>query len=388
MEIRYLQRAIEQDALASGKMAFLSGPRQVGKTSLAKQCLQSSANYFNWDEVRFKKQWIRDPLQAIASAESGPIVLDELHKYRHWKRTLKGLYDRVHDQVPIIVTGSARLDLFQKGGDSLLGRYFPYRLHPFTLAEGAQRVADPDALEVGEIHYPLEDLLRCGGFPEPLLAGSEAKAKRWSRLRLERLVREDVRDFAAIRDLELMQLMLELLPDRVGSLLSVNSLKEDLQVAYATVRSWMQIAMQLYLCFSITPYSKRIARSTQKAQKVYLYDWIRVADPGARLENVVALHLLKACHFWTDTAVGDFRLHYLRTKEKLEVDFCIVRDGAPWMLVECKSNQRSVSPSIYKMAALFPEAQAIQLTMQDVDRMVPGHNIRVMNVERFLSMFI
>lgn len=388
MTNRYLLPVISEDALKSGKMAFLSGPRQVGKTSLALQCVPSRTNYFTWDDTVFKKQWVRDPRAAIANIEPGPVVLDELHKYRFWKRTLKGLYDQVGHDVPLIVTGSARLDLYQRGGDSLLGRYLPYRLHPFTIAERTSNFPDPDHLTPQPIAFPLTDLLQCTGFPEPLLAGSSAKAARWSRLRLERLVREDVRDFKGIRDLELMKLLIELLPDRVGSPLSVNSLKEDLQVAYATVREWLMVAKHLYICFGIAPFARNIARALTKEQKIYLFDWMPVTNPGARLENLVAVHLLKLCHFWTDTAVGHFKLRYIRTKEKREVDFCVLRDQRPWMLVECKSNQSAIEPALQTMAAQFPKALAFQLTTKPMDRKVPGTNIRVLNVERFLSMGI
>lgn len=388
MQERYLTDVIKDDALRLRKMAFVSGPRQVGKTSLAKQLLASPENYFNWDDTVFMKAWIRDPSVAIQGAHTGPIVLDELHKYRFWKRSLKGLYDRVGQQIPMLVTGSARMDLFQRGGDSLMGRYLPYRLHPFTVAESRDAAPSPDTLEPRSVRFPASDLLQYSGFPDPLLGASAQRAIRWSRLRLERLVREDIRDFRNIHDLQLMRVLVELLPERVGSPLSVNSLREDLQVAYATVRNWMLVLQHLYVCFGVAPYATRIARGLSKEQKVYLFDWIPVVEPGARLENLVAVHLLKACHLWTDTAQGRFDLRYIRTKDKLEVDFCVLREQRPWLLVECKSNQSAIAPALYKMAEHFPKAQAFQLTTQDVDRQIPGTTIRLINVERFLSMLV
>lgn len=389
MEVqRYMQNCLLEDALADGKMAFISGPRQVGKTHMAKQCIVSSGNYFNWDVNEFKRAWIRSPLKAIETIGSGPVVFDELHKYPHWKNSLKGLYDQVGGQVPILVTGSARLDLYKKGGDSLLGRYIPYRLHPFSIAERPDLQADPDHLEPCRINYPLDDLIACSGFPEPLLGGSERKARRWSRLRLEQLVREDIRDFKNIRNIELIKLLIELLPAKVGNPLSINSLREDLQVAYATVREWMYVLQNLYICFRVPPYSRDIARSLTKEAKFYLFDWIPVKDKGAQLENIVAVHLQKTCHFWTDLAYDFFDLHYIRTKEKEEVDFCIVREGQPWMLVECKSQSTTMSKSLKKFSILFPEAMAFQVTTADTDRIVPYTNIRIINIEKFLSMFI
>jgi len=386
---RYLAVNLQDDALQDHKMAFISGPRQVGKTWLAKQLLTSTRNYFNWDDTAFKKVWIRSPLDAIGAIDSGPVVFDELHKYPHWKNSLKGLYDQVGHQVPIIVTGSARLDLYKKGGDSLLGRYIPCRLHPFTVAESPSFFPDPDNLQPREITYPLNDLMNCSGFPEPLLSGSAKKARRWSRLRLEQLAREDIRDFKNIRNLELIKLLIELLPDRVGSPLSINSLREDLQVAYATVREWMLILQNLYICFKVPPYARDIARSLSKESKYYLYDWLPIEQQGPRLENIVAVHLQKVCHFWTDFAYGVFELCYLRTKDKKEVDFCIIRDKKPWLLVECKSQTTTLSRSLLKFAGLFPDAAAFQLTTsKNMDRVVPGTGIRIMTIEKFLSQFV
>lgn len=388
MESRYLKPIILQDAFKEHKMAFLSGPRQVGKTSLALQLVESEKNYFNWDEKGFSKVWVKDPLGSIQSAESGPIVLDEIHKYRRWKNSLKGLYDRIGKESNLIVTGSARLDLYQKGGDSLMGRYLPYRLHPFTVSERTKNFPHPDRLMPSSIHFPLQDLMQCSGFPEPLLKGSRAKAKRWSRLRLQQLIREDIRDFKNIRDLELLRVLVELLPDRVGSPLSLNSLREDLEIAYATIREWVKMLTSLFICFQVPPYFKNIARSLKKESKYYLYDWLSIESPGALLENIVALHLLKICDFWTDTAQGWFQLCYIRTKDKLEVDFCVLRDKKPWMLVECKSNDEALSPALIKMSQQFPKALAFQLTQKKIDRKVVGTNIRLMNTEKFLSMLI
>jgi len=383
---RYIERYIIEDALKDKKMAFISGPRQVGKTQIAKHLLTDPQNYFNWDVVQFKQAWIKSPLQAIENAGSGPVVFDELHKYPHWKTSLKGLYDQAGKDLPMIVTGSARLDLFKKGGDSLLGRYIPYRLHPFTVGEHPDNSSDPDNLTHGTAQYPLEDLLACSGFPEPLLKGNRLKALRWSRLRLEQLVREDIRDFKNIRNVELIKLLIELLPARVGSPLSINSLAGDLQVAYSTVREWIAILQNLYICFQVPPYSRNIARSLLKESKYYLFDWLPIQSGGALYENIVAVHLLKSCHFWTDLAFGNFELRYIRTKEKEEVDFCCLRDGRPWMLVECKENSTALSPALRKFSEKFPRAQAFQLTTRDIDRVVPGTRIQMINIEKFLTM--
>lgn len=385
---RYLGGAIPDDALASGKMAFISGPRQVGKTTLARQMLTASENYFSWDDMSFKRAWARSPVEAVAERAQGPIVLDEIHKDRRWKTRLKGLFDLRGKEIPIIVTGSARLDLYRRGGESLLGRFFPYRLHPFSVAE-CEAPPSPDAiLTKSQPSFPLDALMQLGGFPEPLLGGSAARAKRWSRLRMERLIREDLRDLRAVSDLQAVDLLAGLLPTCVGSLLSINALREDVGVAYATVRAWVHVLEALYVCFFIRPYAARLRRALAVAPKLYLFDPLQLpADAdGRRRENLVALHLLKACEYWTDTAQGEFTLRYVRDKEKREVDFLVLRDRRPWMMVECKSGSKQPSSSLIRFAALVNPPLRFQLVADNrFDRSYPEHKIRVMGYEKFLA---
>lgn len=333
-------------------------------------------------------------MAAIEGAQSGPIVLDEIHKDRRWKNRLKGVYDTVGDSLPIIVTGSARLDLFKKGGDSLMGRYLPYHIHPITVAEANKQQTD-EQQRIEKTFHPIKpehswsDLLKLGGFPEPYLGASEGKAKRWSRLRLERFVREDVRDLRAISDLNALQLLVDFLPERVGAPLSINSLREDVGVAYATVRDWMQVLESLYFCFFIKPWSKSIKRSLLSEPKMYLFDILQIQNEGARLENLAALHLLKACDYWTDTAVGEFRLHYLRTKEKKEVDFLVVKDGKPWVLIECKSSDSQISESLAEYARHLKVEKAFQLVnKKGFYRKSPGTGIEVISYESFFSSWV
>jgi predicted AAA+ superfamily ATPase len=385
---RYLETEILKDALASWKMAFVSGPRQVGKTTLARHLLQASENYFSWDQESFRRSWIRNPAKAISERSDGPIALDEIHKQRLWKRSLKGVYDELGSHVPIIVTGSARLDLYRKGGDSLLGRYLPYRLHPFSVAETSD-IPDPDRLEPKATRYPLRDLLALGTFPEPLLGGSRPKALRWSRIRRERILREDVYDLRAVTRLPQLKLLMELIPTKVGAPFSLQSIQEDLQVAYETVRSWAAVLNSLYFTFSLSPYSKKISRSLKAEKKIYCFDLLPIESPGAALENLVALHLLKSCHAWTDTAKGEFELYYLRTKEKEEVDFCVVRDRKVWMLVECKSSETDVAPALSKFTRLLTPAHSFQTVLKSgYDRNHPATGVRVIDVEKFLSMLV
>ena len=238
---RYLKHFIQVDAIKDKKMAFISGPRQVGKTTLGKSLIESEKNYFSWDNPNFRRVWIRSPESSIKDIGNGPVLFDEMHKNRKWKNHLKGLYDTYKDDLDIIVTGSARLDIYRKGSDSLLGRYIPYRLYPFSVAE-AERTLSPSPdqiLQRTKISYEWKDLMSLGGFPEPLLAGSEKKANRWSRLQLDRLAFEDSRDIKVLSDLNAFRDLLDLIPEKVGALFSFNSLREDIGVAYGTIREWV-----------------------------------------------------------------------------------------------------------------------------------------------------
>jgi len=274
---RYLKNPIEFDAFKKSKITFISGPRQVGKTTLAKALLTSRLNYYSYDEEDFRRAWSKNPQLALANRAPGPVVLDEIHKDRMWKRKLKGIYDQDEESGPYVVTGSARLDSYRRGSDSLLGRYIPYRLHPLTVGERAI-APSPDTLfeASGATFCSVKELINLSGFPEPLLGGSENEAARWSRLRLDSLVQEDTRDLLSISDLSAFRVLIDLLPERVGSPLSINALHEDVGKAYATVRSWYQVLEALYYCFTVRPYSKRINRAIRAEPKMYLFDLLRI----------------------------------------------------------------------------------------------------------------
>ncbi len=385
-DARYLQAAIAGDALASRKMALISGPRQVGKTTLGRGLLSTPTNYYSWDDARFRVAWATDPIDAIALRGPGAVLLDEIHKDPNWKDRLKGLYDLRGADMPIVVTGSARLDVFRRGGDSMLGRYLPYRLYPFTVGESAKPPA-PDALRIGvQATFAWSDLQRLGGFPEPLLGGSEGRARRWSRLRIERLVTEDVRDLRNVRDLRALRQLADLLPSRVGSLLSINALCEVLQLSFATVRDWLTVLGELYNCFELRAWQANVARSLQQATKLYLYDPLPVADLALRRENLVALHLRKACHYWTDLAIAECELWFVRTKDGAEVDFLLTREGKPWMLVECKTGDTAPARQLVSYGKLLDCPHRIQLVEVDgYDREYPELGVRVMGYERFLA---
>lgn len=361
MKERYLENILNEVCFQPGKMAFMSGARQCGKTTLARRILRQckSGHYYNWDEIRFRRLWTKDPSGIIppaAQEDARPlIVLDELHKAKSWKKNLKGVYDTLDMPCDILVTGSARLNVCRKGSDSLLGRYYHLRLHPFSLYEMLRRkpgIAAPDLLPAvfdrsikisGRAKDYLPLLLRFGPFPEPLLAGTDRTLNLWRRNRVERIIREDLRDLSRLPELSRVEMLASLLPERAADPLSITSLSEDLEVAYTTVRRWLQYLNELYYFFEVKPYSKSLSRSIKKEGKLYLWDWSEVENEASRFENLVALHLLKYCDYLTDTGEGDYDLRYLRNKEKKEIDFLLLKNNKPWFPVEVKLNQEKLS---------------------------------------------
>ncbi len=391
MKIRYLNSVICDDAFKSRKIAFVSGPRQVGKTTLGQQLLKDKNNYFSWDQTEFRRLWAKNPEKILEQIGSGPVLFDEIHKDRFWKLKIKSIYDSHSDQLSILVTGSARLDIYRKGSDSLLGRYIPYRLHPFSVSESLTPPAPSEVLKKFKVSYPWKDLIVLGGYPEPLLSGREQKARRWSRLRLDRLAYEDTRDIKVISNLNAFRTLLDLVPEKVGSLFSFHSLREDIGTAYATVRDWILLSEMLYYGFFIKPYSKKFKRSIKALPKFYLYDILQIpkTENSKRLENLTALHLLKACHFWTDIGEDFFELSFVRDKEKREVDFLIIKDKKPWMLIECKSNSKKPTPNLLYYSKKLKTALNFQLIdCKNYDRKYRLPNVRVMDYEKFFSGFL
>ena len=351
---RYLFDAIDADL--AEKMVFISGPRQVGKTTLALQLAGATdfrhPAYLSWDNVRARPGIRRGE---IPSGQPR-VILNEIHKYARWRGLVKGLYDTREPGQSFLVTGSARLDVYRRGGDSLHGRYHPYRLHPLSVTEVG---GTPDALAA---------LLRFGGFPEPFLRGSDRHWRRWQRERLDRVVHDDVRDLERVREISLVELLVEALPSRVGSPLSVKSLREGLEVAHDTAERWLGILENLYVCFRISPFGAPRIRAVKKERKLYLWDWSSVPDPGARLENMVASHLLKLCHFREDTEGHRMELRFLRDTDSREVDFVVLENRKPLFAVEVKTGERAVSPAIryFKQRTRIPRWYQVHLGLKDV----------------------
>lgn len=367
---RYLVPQVEQDL--GRKMVFVSGPRQVGKTTMARGLPGARKGYLSWDVAQDREKILRGQLPPA------PLwVFDEIHKYRSWRNFLKGVFDGRRPSQRILVTGSARLDFYRHGGDSLQGRYHLLRLHPLSVAE--LKLKTP-----GE----LRDLLTLGGFPEPWFGGSEVEARRWSREYRDRLVREDVASLERVQDLGNIELLALRLPELVGSPLSINALREDLQVAHKTVASWLRILERLYAIFRLAPFGAPRLRAVKKEQKHYQFDWTLVPDPAARFENLVASHLLKWVHFEQDAKGRDLELRYFRDRDAREVDFVVTEKGAPRWFVEAKSADAKVSSSLRSLKARFPKAEAWQVSAAGVKDYVSLEGIRVAPATLFLSTLV
>ncbi|HEX4845560.1 MAG TPA: ATP-binding protein [Geothrix sp.] len=333
-------------------MAFVSGPRQVGKTTA---CRSLGGEYLNWDNQDDRRILLKGP-GALADrlgldrlrAQPPLVILDELHKHAKWKGLLKGFFDTYGDRVQVLVTGSSRLDIFRRGGDSLMGRYLLYRMHPWSVAE-CERVELPGQ----EIRPPIsirpEDwaaLWAHGGFPEPFLRRDLRFTRRWRSLRHDQLAREDLREVTQVQDLGAMETLMRILAERSGQQLIFANLAGELGVAVDTVRRWVDLLGRLHYGFLVRPWFANVTKALRKEPKWFLRDWSGVADEGARAETLVACHLLKAVEGWTDLGFGDFELRYLRDKQKREVDFLVVKDQQPWFLVEVKASETKLSPSL------------------------------------------
>jgi predicted AAA+ superfamily ATPase len=340
-------------------MVFVAGPRQVGKTTLA--LAFTTRGYLSWDVPADREQILRGELPAAKLW-----AFDEIHKYRRWRAFLKGLYDGRRAGQQILVTGSARLDLYRHGGDSLQGRYHLLRLHPLSVAELRRATASD-----------LQDLLRLGGFPEPFLGGEEIEARRWSREYRNRLVREDVVDLERVQDLGSLERLMLRLPDLVGAPLSVNALREDLEVSHKTVANWIEILERLYAVFRLAPFGAPRIRAVKKEQKHYHFDWSLVPEDGPRFENLVASHLLKWVHFEQDARGRDLELRYFRDTDGREVDFVVVEGRKPVLFVEAKWSDAEVDRSLRYLKARFPACDAWQVSAVGRKDFVSPDGIRV-----------
>lgn len=362
---RYLEKYIQQDL--KRKMVMIGGPRQVGKTTLAKSFINESKQYLSWDDLEdrnaLKKHHVDSNLKTV--------VLDEIHKYTRWRMLLKGLYDKYGSILKIIVTGSAKLDHFRKGGDSLVGRYHYYRLHPFSISEAKQNDSTSS----------LSDLLKFGGFPEPFTLKDETFHRRWQRERISRVVYQDISDLGLVKDVSQIELLVDTLPSKVGNALSINGISGDLSVSPNTISNWITILEQVYYCYRVIPYGPPKIRAVKKANILYLWDWSEIQDPGYRFENLVASHLLKYCHYIEDTQGYKMELRYIKDIDGREIDFVVLKDKKPIFAVECKTGEKAFSKHLFyfRERTNIPQFYQVHLGQKDI----VDKNCRLLPFETF-----
>lgn len=364
---RYLTQTV--DEFLKKKMVFLGGPRQVGKTTLCLSFLKDAdvhnPAYLNWDDAQS-----RALLRKAQIPHYPLIVIDEIHKFKLWRQLIKGLYDKNKGHQNYLITGSARLDHYRRGGDSLMGRYRYLRLHPLSIGELKIKTSSD-----------LENLLVLGGFPEPFYSQSLKERKLWARERLYRIINDDISDLENLKDFSRLELLADTLESRVGSLLSIKSFEEDLSASQKSIASWVDILDRVYFSFRISPFGAPKIRAIKKAQKLYLWDWSEVENPGSRFENLVACQLLKYCHFLEDTEGDKMELRYLRDTEEREVDFVVLKNKSPLFAVECKSGEKQISKSIryFQTRVKIPKFYQVHLGKSDY----MSENVRVLPLIKF-----
>jgi hypothetical protein len=382
------------------QMVLVSGPRQVGKTTT---CRNHAETYANWDNVDDRETILAGPARLVELlrlnrlSKTAPAVLfDELHKYPRWKQFLKGFFDVYADQVRVIVTGSSRMDIYRRGGDSLMGRYFHYRMHPFTVAESiTTNVPDAKRIvrnprKIKEVDF--EALWRHGGYPEPFLKRDVRFSRRWQSSRLDQVVREEIRDMTQIQQLGQLETLIKFLTVRSSHRLVYDNLAKEVRVSVDTVRRWVDVLRDLQLGFLVRPWFKNVSRSLRKEPKWFLRDWASIADAGDRAETFVGCHLLKAVEGWSDMGLGKFDLGYLRDKDKHEVDFVVIRDGKPWFLVEVKYRDESLSRQLKyyqdQIKAPFAFHVTIDADYEDADCFARPRGPLVVPARTFLSQLL
>jgi hypothetical protein len=390
------------------QMRFIAGPRQCGKTTLAKTQLKRmgmSDLYYNWDLRDVKTRYYENPSflrEALHKKKNHSlpwVAFDEIHKLPKWKNILKGLFDDLEPHVRFVITGSARLDLFRRSGDSLAGRYFLFHLfplslrelktkknHPFPFDENAAQFIEgrlgPDSKSHQET---MEALLHLSGFPEPFLKGTNSYLRLWQRDSVDRIVRGDLRDLSRIQELETVARLITLLPERIGNPLSVNSLKEDLESSHPTVKQYLNYLKLLYFIFEVPPYSKKVNRALKKDKKIYFFDWTLTKTAGSRFENYIAVEVANILSQWHDQGLGDFQLTYIRTRNGHECDFLILKNRSPWLMIEAKVKADKIPSHLFHFSEKLGKIPIVVLVQENSVLQIRNKNAFVVSASRFLG---
>ena len=260
------------------------------------------------------------------------------------------------------------MDVYKRGGDSMMGRYFPYRIHPLSVAELLD-ASIPDEKSIIRRPKEIADtewraLLEFGGFPEPFTNRQTRFLRKWRSLRMEQLFSQDIHDLTKTVEIDQIESLATILANRTGEQLVMASLTHEVAASEPTVKKWVSILKSLYYGFTVRPYHKNIESSIRKTPKWYLRDWSGIDDQGKRAETFVACHLLKAVECWTDLGFGDFDLFYIRDRKKREVDFLVTRDKTPWFLVEVKKSDDALSGNLAYFQKATGAKHAFQVVLE------------------------
>jgi hypothetical protein len=417
----YITRSIETYAfdenLIGRHMVFIAGPRQTGKTRLAKEWLNKngcSPLYFNWDDLKTRQSYRSDsrffesPARNIGTKDPW-VAFDEIHKRNTWRDILKGAYDIFGEEFRFLITGSARLDLFRKSGDSLVGRYNLFHMMPLCVNEilgtptstcflqestfDAIITAFENRISYGSSSETFETcnaLERYGPFPEPFLKQNERFCRKWHQDYISLLIREDMRDISKVVELDKIENLLFLLAPRIMSPVSMPNLAGELEAAHSSVKSWLEQLKRLFLIFPVSPWSRKISRGLKKAKKWYFHDWYYGQDKAARLENMIAVYLYRTCLAMTDMGYGTYLLHYIRTLDKREIDFVISRDNTPLLAVEVKTSESRLSSTLRDRNKWLMDAPTIGVQVvgqRGILKKYENHTW-IMSMDKFLPFLI
>lgn len=417
----YISRMVEDyafdETLTGRHMVFLAGPRQVGKTMLAKNWLGkkgSSTLYFNWDDPSTRRAYLADsrffesPARSLGISDPW-VVFDEIHKRTRWRDILKGAYDLFGKEFRFLITGSARLDLFRRSGDSLVGRYNLFHMMPLNIQEITGKwlpscfLEEKDPARLFKVFERLvagpgipgsneayEGLRRYGPFPEPFLKQNERFSRKWHQDYLSLVLREDLKDISRVVEIDKVESLLFLMPARIMAPLSMASLANELEVAHTTVKSWLEQLKRLYLLFPVAPWTPKISRGLRKEKKWYFLDWYYVPEDSARLENMVATYLYRTCLAMTDRGHGHYRLHYVRTLDKKEIDFIVAADHKPILAVEVKSGGSELSGPLKNRRKWLSQNPTLGIQVVDKRGVLQKHpeNSWVVSIERLLPLLV
>ncbi len=381
----------------SNRMLFISGPRQVGKTTYTLTKIKElGGSYFNWDNREVRKAYEEQSSFFVKSSNLGELVVfDEIHKRKHWKDILKGIYDTHKSNYQFVVTGSAQLDTFRRSGDSLVGRYFLTHIFPISVGDllrlDFKEYISPTKL-IGNIldlnktikENDFNSLLHFGGFPEPLFKGSESFFRRWQKQHQELLIREDLRDLSNLQNLDKIENLVDLLEKNLCSTISYNSLAQVLETDHKSVKQWLLQLEKIMLTFTVKPYFKQIQKTLRKNPKVYFYDWSFAKSEGQRFENFIACQLLKTITLWNERFGYDFELYFIRTYNDKEIDFCITLNDKPWLLLEAKNGYPDISPVLIDFSRLLKIPSVILTSERNWN--VKKEDVSIFSAKRFLSL--